>query len=285
MAKGLGKGLNAFFSNMEASKEEAVQEIQLKQLRPNPYQPRKFFQTEAIEELKQSIIEHGILQPIVVRKSIKGYEIVVGERRFRAAKEAKLQTIPAVVRELNEQQMMELAVLENLQREDLNPIEEGLAYQTLMEKLKLTQEEVAKRLGKSRPHIANHIRLLSLPAKIQELISNGSITMGHGRALLGLRQKNKLSFIVEKTIKEHLNVRQLERLIQEFNENVSRETKKPVKKKDIFIQEQELFLREKFGTSVHIKQKDKDKGKIEIEFFSNEDLNRILELLDKESIK
>src|SRR4051794_10544200 len=181
MAKGLGKkGINAFFTNIEAGKEETVQEISVKDLRPNPYQPRKTFQQEAIDELKASIIEHGILQPLVVRKSIKGYEIVVGERRFRAAKEAGLETVPAVVRALSEQQMMELAVLENLQREDLNPIEEGIAYQMLMEKLKLTQEEVAKRLGKSRPHVANHIRLLSLPAKIQELISGGSISMGHG---------------------------------------------------------------------------------------------------------
>ena len=199
MAKGLGKkGLNAFFNNIEAAKEETVQEINIKELRPNPYQPRKNFEQEAIDELKESILEHGILQPIVVRKSIKGYEIVVGERRFRASKAAGLKSIPAVVRELTEQQMMELAVLENLQREDLNPIEEGLAYQMLMEKLKLTQEEVAKRLGKSRPHVANHIRLLSLPIKIQELISTGKISMGHGRALLGLRQKAKLPAMVDK---------------------------------------------------------------------------------------
>jgi len=281
MAKALGKGLDAFFKNAEVGKEETVREIKLKELRPNPYQPRKNFPQEAIDELKESIIEHGILQPIVVRKSIKGYEIVVGERRFRAAKEANLETIPSVVRELTEQQMMELAVLENLQREDLNPIEEGLAYQTLMEKLKLTQEEVAKRLGKSRPHVANHVRLLSLPQKIQELISNGKISMGHGRALLGLRQKAKLPTIVEKIINETLNVRQLEKLIQQLNENVSRETKKPEKKKDVFIQERELSLRERFGTTVNIKHS-KNKGKIEIEFFSNEDLERILEMLDKE---
>jgi ParB family chromosome partitioning protein len=279
MAKGLGKGLNAFFN--EASKEETVQEIKLKELRPNPYQPRKTFQQESIDELRDSIIEHGILQPIVVRKSIKGYEIVVGERRFRAAKEAKLETIPAVVRELTEQQMMELAVLENLQREDLNPIEEGQAYQTLIEKLKLTQEEVAKRLGKSRPHITNHIRLLSLPPKIQEFISKGSISMGHGRALLGLRQKAKLPVLVEKVINEGLNVRQLERLIQQLNENVSRETKKPEKKKDVFLQQREHSLRERFGTTVNIVQ-NKNKGKIEIEFFSKEDLERILEMLDHE---
>jgi ParB family transcriptional regulator, chromosome partitioning protein len=282
MAKGLGKGLDAFFPQTEVSKEEAVQDIKLKELRPNPYQPRKHFQMEAIEELKTSILEHGILQPIVVRKSIKGYEIVVGERRFRAAKEAKLETIPAVVRELTEQQMMELAVIENLQREDLNPIEEGLAYQTLMGKLNLTQEEVAKRLGKSRPHVANHIRLLSLPANIQELISSGKISMGHGRALLGLRQKAKLPILVEKVIHENLNVRQLEKLIQQLNENVSRETKKPEKKKDVFIQEREHSLRERFGTTVNIKQA-KNKGKIEIEFFSKEDLERILEMLNEEA--
>jgi ParB family transcriptional regulator, chromosome partitioning protein len=282
MAKGLGKkGLNAFFNNIEASKEESVQEIPIKELRPNPYQPRKVFQQEAIDELKDSILEHGILQPLVVRKSIKGYEIVVGERRYRAAKEAKLETVPAVVRVLSEQQMMELAVLENLQREDLNPIEEGLAYQTLMEKLKLTQEEVAKRLGKSRPHVANHIRLLSLPAKIQELISQEKITMGHGRALLGLRQKAKLPALVDKIITESLNVRQLEKLIQQLNENVPRETKKPETKKDVFLQEREHSLRERFGTTVNIKQS-KNKGKIEIEFFSQEDLERILEMLDQE---
>ncbi len=282
MAKGLGKkGINAFFTNIEAGKEETVQEINVKELRPNPYQPRKTFQQEAIDELKESILEHGILQPLVVRKSIKGYEIVVGERRFRAAKEAKLATVPAVVRELTEQQMMELAILENLQREDLNPIEEGLAYQTLMEKLKFTQEEVAKRLGKSRPHVANHIRLLSLPAKIQELISNGKISMGHGRALLGLRQKAKLPALVDKIVQESLNVRQLEKLIQQLNENVPRETKKPEKKKDVFIQEREHSLRERFGTTVNIKQS-KNKGKIEIEFFSKEDLERILEMLGQE---
>lgn len=281
MAKGLGKGLDAFFANSEAGKEETIQEIKLKDLRPNPYQPRKYFEQEAIDELKESILEHGILQPLVVRKSIKGYEIVVGERRYRAAKEAKLETVPAVVRELSQQQMMELAVLENLQREDLNPIEEGMAYQTLMEKLNLTQEEVAKRLGKSRPHVANHIRLLSLPPKIQELISNGSISMGHGRALLGLRQKSKLPMVVERIIEESLNVRQLEKVIQQMNENVSRETKKPEKKKDVFLQEREHSLRERFGTTVNIKQS-KNKGKIEIEFFSQEDLERILEMLDTE---
>jgi ParB family chromosome partitioning protein len=278
MAKGLGKGINAFFPNVDLNKEEIIQEIKLKELRPNPYQPRKHFEEEAIQELKESIIQHGILQPIIVRKSIKGFEIVVGERRYRAAKAAGLDVIPVVVKELTEQQMMELALLENLQREDLTPIEEAQAYQSLIEQLNITQEELAKRLGKSRPHIANHIRLLSLPETVREFISEGKISMGHGRALLGLRKKEKLKAIVEKIIKEQLNVRQLEQLVNQLNENVSRETLKPKKEKDIFIKERETVLRERFGTSVSIKQT-KKKGKIEIEFLSPDDLNRILELL------
>lgn len=283
MAKGLGKGLNAFFANMEPepNKQETITDVSLREIRPNPYQPRKIFTKEAIEELKQSIIEHGILQPIIVRKSIKGYDIVVGERRFRAAKEAGLEKVPVVIRELTEQQMMELAVLENLQREDLTPIEEAAAYQLLMEKLSLTQEQLAKRLGKSRPHIANLVRLLTLPPKIQQLISDGKISMGHGRALLGLRKKEKLSLIAEKTMKEGLNVRQLEQLIQQLNENVSRETKKPKPEKNVFIKERESVLRERFGTTVNIKESNNNKGKIEIEFFSKDDLERILELLDQ----
>ncbi|MDR0139125.1 ParB/RepB/Spo0J family partition protein [Metabacillus idriensis] len=281
MAKGLGKGINALFTNMEVSKDETLQEIKIKDLRPNPYQPRKTFLPGAIEELKESILQHGILQPIIVRKSIKGYEIVVGERRFRAAKAAGLQVVPAVIRELSEQQMMELALLENLQREDLSPIEEAAAYQSLLDHLHITQEELARRLGKSRPHIANHLRLLSLPEDIQTLISEGKISMGHGRTLLGLKKKDKLKPLAEKIMKEQLNVRQVELLVQQLNENVSRETKKKAGSQDIFIRERESYLREYFGTSVTIKQQ-KKKGKIEIEFFSKEDLERILELLEAE---
>ncbi|WP_375090809.1 ParB/RepB/Spo0J family partition protein [Peribacillus sp. RS7] len=284
MAKGLGKGLNALFNNGEISKDEIVREIKLRELRPNPYQPRKSFRLEAIEELKQSIMEHGILQPIIARKSIKGYEIVAGERRYRAAKEAGLKTVPVVVRELNEQQMMELAILENLQREDLNPIEEAAAYQTLLEKLEFTQEQLANRLGKSRPHIANYVRLLSLPEGIRSYISDGEISMGHGRALLGLKKKEMLKPVVDKILKEGMNVRQLEQYIHQLNDTVSRETKtKKQEKKDIFIKQRESSLRERLGTSVTIKQS-KKKGKIEIEFFSKEDLERILDLIDQENL-
>lgn len=279
MAKGLGKGLNAFFNEVESTKDEIVRDIAILELRPNPYQPRKVFDDEAIEELKNSIIEHGILQPIIARKSIKGYEIVVGERRYRAALLAKLDYVPVVVRELTEQQMMELSILENLQREDLNPMEEAQAYQMLMEKLNITQEQLSMRLGKSRPHIANHIRLLTLPKSVQQLVSTGKLSMGHGRTLLSLQNKEKIEKVALKTVKESLNVRQLEQLIQELN-NVPRETIKEKQKKDLFIRHSETSLREYFGTNVEIKQ-NKNKGKIEIEFFTKDDLNRILELLNQ----
>ncbi|GAA3318188.1 stage 0 sporulation protein Spo0J [Ectobacillus funiculus] len=239
MAKGLGKGIQALFPDLDVTEEEAVKEIAINQLRPNPYQPRKHFQEEAIHELKESILEYGIIQPIIVRKSIKGYEIVAGERRFRAAKEANLETVPVVIRGLTDQQMMELALLENLQREDLTPMEEASAYQLLMDELKLTQDQLAKRLGKkSRPHISNHIRLLSLPEDIQQLISNGTLSMGHGRTLLGLKDKTKIATVVKQIEKkEGLNVRQLEQLIQRINQDVSRETKEDKKKekKNIFF--------------------------------------------------
>lgn len=282
MAKGLGKGLDALLSEMGADKGESVREIDLKDIRPNPYQPRKIFDKKSIEELKDSIIEHGVLQPIIVRQSIKGYEIVVGERRYRAAKEAKLKKIPAIVKELSEQQMMEFSVLENLQREDLTPIEEASAYQLLMERLSLTQEELAKRLGKSRSHIANHIRLLSLPADIQKLISDGKISMGHGRALLGLRKKEKLPLLVEKVIKEDWNVRQLEKTIQQLNENVSRETKRKKQTLSPFLKMKQEQLQLRLGTSVTIKP-GKKKGKIEIDYFSEDDLERIVQLLNDEN--
>lgn len=278
MAKGLGKGLNALFPDESLTKAEAIENIRLKSIKVNPYQPRKIFDENAIQELSESIKEHGVLQPIIVRKVGTMYEIVVGERRFRAAKLAGLVEIPAVVRQLTDEESMEMAILENLQREDLTPIEEAEAYQKLMDNLSLTQEQLAFRLGKSRPHIANHVRLLSLPEKARKMITDGKLSMGHGRTLLGLRKKEQILLIAEKTIQEGLNVRQLERLVHKLNEDVPRETKS--KKKNIFLQEKESNLREYFGTNVTIK-KTKNKGKIEIEFFTEEDLERILELLNE----
>lgn len=277
MAKGLGKGLDALFKGQEMVNGDHIEKIKIRELKANPFQPRKVFSEEALEELASSIREHGVLQPIIVRKKGKYYEIVVGERRFRASKIALQQEIPAVVRDLTDKQMMEFAVLENLQREDLTAIEEAEAYQSLMENLELTQEQLAQRLGKSRPYIANHIRLLSLPIDVQDYVTTGKISMGHGRALLGLKRKKLISQIAEKVISQGMNVRQLEALVQSLNTTVSRETKTEVKK-DIFIVEREGQLREHFGTSVLIK-KSKNKGKIEIEFFSDDDLERILEIL------
>lgn len=281
MAKGLGKGISALFPSEDLNNGDSVEQIALSKIIVNPFQPRKIFKEEAIEELSKSIKEHGIIQPIVLRKKGKKYEIVVGERRFRAAKLAGLKEVPAIVKDLTEQEMMELAILENLQREDLTPIEEAEAYQNLMENLKLTQEELANRLGKSRPYIANIVRLLQLPEEVRVLVNEGKLSMGQGRTLLGLKSKRKIPELANKVVKEQLNVRQLEALVQQLNTPVSRETKNSTKKKDVFVKETESHLREFFGTQVQI-SKTKNKGKIEIEFYSEEDLSRILELLQIE---
>jgi len=277
MARGLGRGLDAFFPEIKETSDDNVQEIPIDECRPNPYQPRKTFHADAIEELKDSILEYGIIQPLIVRKSIKGYQIVVGERRFRAAKEAKLSSIPAIVKDLTDERMMELALLENLQREDLSTIEEAHAYSNLMNELGITQEELSKRLGKSRSHIANITRLLSLPNQVIAYINNGELSMGHGRALLAVKDEDKLSYFVNRIRKEHLNVRQVEQLIQELNKKPEQKPDKP--KKDIFLQERESVLRNKLGTSVKI-NRGKRKGKIEIEFYTDEDLNRIIDVLE-----
>ena len=278
MTRRLGRGLDALFvGGMEQDEQETIQEIPVTECRPNPYQPRKTFEADAIEELKDSIIEYGIIQPLIVRKSIKGYEIVVGERRFRAAKEAGLETIPVVIKDMTDERMMELALLENLQREDLTPIEEASAYHNLMENLHITQEELSKRLGKSRSHIANMVRLLALPKPVVAHINNGELSMGHGRALLGLKDKEKMTPLVQKILKEKLNVRQIEKMIAVLNEKPIKKQKK--QQKDPFLMERESVLQDKLGTAVKI-QRGKRKGKIEIEFYTDDDLNRIMELME-----
>jgi len=278
MAKGLGKGISAFFPEESIHSDNRIEYIAVSKLIVNPFQPRKIFNEEALQELAESIKEHGIIQPIVVRKKEKKYEIIAGERRFRAAKLAGLKEISAIVKEMTEQQMMEVAILENLQREDLTPIEEAEAYSSLIENLNFTQDALAKRLGKSRPHIANHIRLLQLPEDVRKLMNEGVLSMGHGRALLGLKNKGRIAEIAQKVIAQSLNVRQLESLVHQLNEGVSHETKEKVKK-DVFVQATESQLREYFGTSVQVK-KQKNKGKIEIEFYSEDDLERILDILN-----
>lgn len=204
-SKGLGRGIDALFqeSKEEQQPDEQVVELEISEIRPNPYQPRKTFNEEALEELAKSIKKSGVFQPIIVRKSsVKGYEIIAGERRYRASKLAKKTEIPAIIREFNEEQMMEVAVLENLQREDLTPLEEAEAYNTLMEKLNLTQTQVSERLGKSRPYIANYLRLLGLPGKVKLMLQDGSLSMGQARTLLAVKDKEKLMELAEKLLRK-----------------------------------------------------------------------------------
>ncbi|CAM5798082.1 MULTISPECIES: ParB/RepB/Spo0J family partition protein [Brevibacillus] len=280
MSRGLGKGLNALITSNMIEEEEHVLEIPVADIRPNPYQPRKEFESSAIEELAQSIKEHGIIQPLIVRKSIKGYELVAGERRLRAAKSLGLKKVAAVVKDYSDQQLMEIALIENLQRENLNPLEEAEAYEKLISHHSYTQEQLAKKIGKSRPHVANMLRLLQLPEQIRKMVSASDLSMGHARALLGVEKEELQLQLAKEAVKKGLSVRQLEELVKQAN--VSRETskKKPLKKEPQLIQLEER-LRSRLGTSVKIKKGTK-RGKIEIDFYSQEDLQRILEILEQE---
>jgi ParB family chromosome partitioning protein len=286
--KALGKGLEELFNSEildyntveekivnETPKEEIIK-VNIDDLRPNPYQPRKVFDEDALKELSESIKEHGVFQPIIIKKSIKGYEIIAGERRVKASKLAGKKEIPAIIRDFNDTQMMEIALLENLQRENLTAIEEAQAYQKLQETLSLTQEELAKRIGKSRSHITNMLGLLSLPQIIQDDVNNKKITMGHARVLSKLEDREQQKELERKVIEEGISVRKLEELTQQSsivktNPQVKR---KKEKNEYYYIQEE---LREKLGTKVIIKQ-----NKIEISFTNEKDLGRILELLNIE---
>ncbi|MRG26712.1 ParB/RepB/Spo0J family partition protein [Laceyella tengchongensis] len=283
MSKRLGRGLDALFSQVDVKEEDVVTEAEITELRPNPYQPRKNFDDAALQELMESIKQHGIVQPLVVRKSIRGYEIVAGERRFRAAKLAALQTVPIVVRDFTDEQMMEIALVENIQREDLNPIEVAFAYQKLMNHLGITQEELAERVGKSRPHVANFLRLLQLPAEVQEYVSRGTLSMGHARTLLGVKDRDMLKRLAEKVIKEKPSVRQLEEWVQKLNEVMPKKEERKKKTADPFIKRYEDVLQQVFSTPVRIKHGRK-KGKIEIEYYSERELERLVEMLNGERV-
>ncbi|MDK1716186.1 ParB/RepB/Spo0J family partition protein [Dellaglioa algida] len=284
--KGLGKGINALFQDeldQYDDTKESIVRLNLDEIRPNPYQPRKTFNEDALKELAASIKKSGVFQPIIVRESvIKGYEIIAGERRFRASKLAGVADVPAIVRTMTEESMMEVAILENLQREELSPLEEAEAYNTLMEKLNLTQSQVSERLGKSRPYIANYLRLLGLPHAVKELIQADQLSMGQARTLLSLKDKQKIGTLAKRTVKENLTVRELEKVIAQMNGESKKNTKKTNdSEKSIYVQQSENLLKEKFGTQVSIQQSKKnDKGKIEIDYLSTDDLNRILDLLD-----
>lgn len=277
--RGLGRGLEALFDESPQVQEtEEITEIPLDEIRPNPYQPRKTFDNKSLKELSESIKENGVFQPIIIRKSVNGYEIIAGERRFRASKLAKKKTIPAIIRDFDEAQMMEVAVLENLQREDLTPLEEAQAYEMLQKNLGLTQAEVSKRLGKSRPYIANYLRLLTLPQKTKRLLQRGELSMGQARTLLGLKDKDSIDDLARKVVKNGITVRQLESLVAKLNEKEKKPKKKAIKK-SAFIRASESQLTDKFGTSVNITEGKKGNGHLAIDFASTDELNRILDLL------
>lgn len=263
------------------TKDEQIKQIDISDIKPNPYQPRKTFDENHLNDLADSIKQYGILQPIVLRKTVQGYYIVVGERRFRASKIAGLKYVSAIIKDLTDEDMMELAVIENLQREDLNAIEEAESYQRLMTDLKITQQEVAKRLSKSRPYIANMLRLLHLPKKIADMVKDGRLTSAHGRTLLAIKDEQQMLRLAKRVVKEKWSVRYLENHVNELkNVSSKSETDKVDITKPKFIKQQERQLREQYGTKVDISIKN-SVGKISFEFDSQEDFVRIIEQLNR----
>lgn len=287
-ARGLGKGLGALIPSANAEGEKTIQELPVAQIRANQFQPRKDFDDEALEELMQSIRQYGVLQPVLVRKDLQGYELIAGERRLRASKLAGLQTIPAIVREYTDSEMTEVALIENLQREDLTTIEEAMAYNSLMTEFGLTQEEVSKKVGRSRSHIANIVRLLSLPKLVQEYVSRGTMTMGQARPLLMLETEKEQIEAAEYIIEHNLSARACEELTKKLcfaplqKKKAQEETQQEPAQQEVFVTAAEDRLKLFLGTQVKIKP-GKVKSKIEIEFYSPEDLERILETLTTHS--
>lgn len=269
------KGLDVLFTGIE--EEGMIVNLNISEVRRNPYQPRTEFNDEKLKELADSIAEHGIIQPVIVRKSVKGYDIVAGERRFRASKMAGKETLSAIVKELTDTQMMEFAIIENLQREDLSPLEEAQSYRQLMDDLSLTQGEVAERVGKSRPYIANMLRLLNLPPLVRKMVNAHELSGAHGRTLLPLKNPLQLEAAAKKAVDEKMSVRALEIYVKSL-------VKQPVKKKKQatkpgFIMRHESKLKERFGTTVEIK-KQRKKGTISFEFKNEEEFKRIISLLE-----
>lgn len=275
---GLGKyGVDAIFSELKEDSEGT--ELNLDQLSPNPFQPRSDFDQEKLDELAQSIKEHGIIQPIVVRHIEGKYQIVAGERRWRAAQIAGLEKVPVVVKEMDDASMMQMALIENVQREDLNPMEEALAYKRLMEEFELKQDEVASRVGKSRSTVANSVRLLNLPEEVQNLVSQGNISSGHARALLGLASKDMVIKLAERIVSKGLSVRQVEEIIKDMHRLSSSTTTTFTRtSKDPNITDLEDSIQKILGTKVKMVGS-YDKGKIEINYYSSEDLDRLIELI------
>lgn len=290
----LGKGLNALIpetstvpATTRRSRKPVVKKedkdiitVKIDQVEPNKEQPRKAFEEESLQELADSIKQFGIIQPLVVMKKDDYYEIIAGERRWRAAKIAGLKEIPVVIKEYKDEELVEIALIENIQREDLNPIEEAVAYKRLMEEFKLTQEEVAKKVSKSRSAVTNSMRLLKLPEEIQNMVVDGVLSMGHARTLLAVEDEEIQKTTALKVADEKLSVRETEKLVKKLTEE---KKEKPVKDDSYkyIYQEVEENLKQILGNKVSIKNKKNNKGKIEIEYYSQDDLDRIVSLLRK----
>lgn len=268
---GLGRGLDSLFADNSVEEiNSSVNKLRIMEIEPNHNQPRKDFDEKALSELAESIEQHGVLQPLVVRPLANGsYQLVAGERRWRAARIAGLTEVPVVIKELTDEEVIEIAMIENLQREDLNPLEEALGYRYMMDELKITQEQAAEKVGKSRPAVANALRLLKLPNEVQEMVKNNLISPGHARALLGFDSDDMILQTAKMIIKEDLSVRDVETLVKK-SKKVPKASKKQIR--DKFFNEVELALVENLGRKVKIKEAKQDAGVLEIEFFDKDDL-------------
>ena len=286
MAKkfGLGKGLGALIpedNNIKEEKDEKgrIINIELKEIKANKKQPRKFFDNNKLNELAESVKEHGIIQPLILKKEEKGYSIIAGERRYRAAKIAELTEVPALIMDISDEKLLQVSLIENIQREDLNPIEEGLAYERLLKEFALTQEELSKTMGKSRTTITNTMRLLKLDDRVKEYVIEGVISEGHGRAILPLENDAQYE-IAQKIIDNSLSVRETEKLVKKIlNDVVEEKTSERRKPLNPYYKDVRDRLQDHFGTKVNLNA-NKNKGKIEIEYYSEEDLQRILDIIN-----
>ena len=284
--RGLGKGLDSLIPKGEAVKKSSsksnngVVELDINQVEPNKNQPRKNFDQDDLNELADSIKQYGVIQPIVVQKIDDYYEIIAGERRWRAAKIAKLKKIPVVIKNFSEQEIVEIALIENIQREDLNPIEEAEAYKRLIDEYNLKQEEMAERLSKSRTSITNSMRLLKLSSKVQKLVISGELSSGHARALIPVEDAKKQYTLALEIIKNKLSVRETEKLVKALLEP-KKKVKKAVPENDFVYRDIEGKIKDIVGTKVKINNKPGGKGKIEIEYYSTEDLERLIDLFEK----
>lgn len=279
---GLGKGLDAIFMENDIQDSNDIKTLRISQIEPNKKQPRNDFDEEALTELANSITKHGVLQPLLVRPIVggDGYQIVAGERRWRACRKAGIKEIPVIIRDLDDSETMQIALIENLQRENLSPVEEAIGYKSLIDQYKFSIEDIAKVIGKSRPAISNAIRLLNLPEEVLNMLSQNKITAGHARTLLSLRSKEEMIRVAEFVVKNDLSVRALEALVKKAT---SKEPVRSLKRtRDTFFDEVEISLKKNLGRKVRVSSRKDNKGVLEIEFFSNDDLATIAKLLGKE---